>query len=229
MNQVNTDFEKRVNEIELYFSFLEKNIVREAKLIYPDQTIEAFPIELNKIFKANCFLILYNLSESCIKNAIEAIYIHLNNEEVSFDSLRSSIKIEILKYLKAKVNPKNLVESIDNIAYDIIFKCFSTENIVSVDAKEIKKLARKYGFSSSILPISQPNGTLIEIDTEKVRTVKSNRNNLAHGIFSFAECGRNYTLQDLVKIKNHLIEYLRQILSHIENYVTNQDYLSTTS
>jgi len=229
MIDVKRDFNDRVNEIELYFSFIENIVLKEAKLIYPDNTIEVLSSDLSKILKANSFLLLYNLSESCIKNAIEKIYTTLNNEGVSYDDLISSIKIEIIKFLKNNTNPKDFAENINSITYDIIMKCFDSEKVLSgnLDAKKVKDLALRYGFSSSILPIVNLDGTRTPIDTMDILVVKNKRNDLAHGIYSFKECGKEYTPQDLIRIKNNVIAYLRQILDNIETYIIDKDYLTT--
>jgi len=50
---------------------------------------------------------------------------------------------------------------------------------------------------------------------------------LAQGFKSFKELGKNYTSQDLFKIKNRVIIYLKQILMNIKTYLENQDYLET--
>jgi hypothetical protein len=51
------------------------------------------------------------------------------------------------------------------------------------------------------------------------------RNDLAHGNKSFANVGRNVTIGDILQIKEEVVEYLRQILTNIENYLENQEYL----
>ncbi len=56
-------------------------------------------------------------------------------------------------------------------------------------------------------------------------TIKSNRNDLAHGVKSFAEVGREKSADELLKIKNKVIKYLRNILVNIETYIANQEYL----
>jgi len=83
------DFDRRVDEIEVYFSFLENTISgielrneRMPQLFYPD-TEEHKPIAqaMIKILKANGFLLLYNLAESSFKKAIEEIYVELDNKK----------------------------------------------------------------------------------------------------------------------------------------------------
>ncbi len=56
-------------------------------------------------------------------------------------------------------------------------------------------------------------------------TIKANRNDLAHGIKSFTEVGRDQTTDELLEIKNKVIRYLKQILQNIETYLENAEYL----
>ena len=74
MVTVLTDFEKRVTEIDLFFKHLE-NLEEDGALLYfPNRTkrkIQAHNNELVKVFKANVFLLLYNLAESSIKQSLK--------------------------------------------------------------------------------------------------------------------------------------------------------------
>ena len=63
--------------------------------------------------------------------------------------------------------------------------------------------------------------------TENLLVVKSNRNDLAHGIKSFEEVGRDKTIEELLKIKEEALEYLRQILENIRDYLDNEKYLDS--
>jgi hypothetical protein len=57
--------------------------------------------------------------------------------------------------------------------------------------------------------------------------VRENRNDLAHGIKSFEEVGRDKTIEELIGIKEELVEYLRQILENIQDYLEKQEYLDS--
>lgn len=227
MISVNRDFNDRVSEIEQYFSFLGKVMVDNCELLYSSGTKESFSNDLSKIFIANSFLLLYNLAESSIKNAVEEIHTSITNESVEYDDLLDCLKIEIIKNVKSNVSSKKFVNDVNVIARDIIIKSFNPDNILSgnLDARKIKALAGSYGFSSSVMPLNR-NGAIVGLNSSHLLTVKTRRNDLAHGIYSFRECGRNYTYYEIVDIKDHVIEYLRQTLASIEKYVLNKEYLS---
>lgn len=75
-----------------------------------------------------------------------------------------------------------------------------------------------YGFSYQTTPKKTQNGS-------DLLTVKTNRNDLAHGFKSFEEVGKDATADDLLKIQKRVIFYLREILQNIESYLSNEDYL----
>jgi len=176
-----------------------ENITKKgANLVYPDKSVTPLTSDIHRILKANTFLLLYNLSESCITNAIEEIYTTLRYERVSYDTLNEGIKKEIIKFLKKNVNHSDFVSDVNNIAYDIIKECFDKEKIFSgnVDAKEVRKIAKQYGFSHAIMPASF-DGQLTNINRVHLLSVKSRRNDLAHGIYSFIDCGKEFSTSDL--------------------------------
>lgn len=227
MNTVLLDFNTRAQEVDDYFIFLEGLIKQTTKLAIADSAgkdkIQSLNPELAKTLKANGFLLLYNLVESTMRNAIEAIFDDLKNQAISFDQLKPEIKMIVLQNLKNR-SPKKIHLQINQISIDIITATFEREELFSgnVDARLIKETAEKYGFSYKTEFTKTKNG-------QNLVVVKSNRNDLAHGVKSFEEVGRNKTIAELLKIKEEVIEYLRQILENLKTYLDNQEYLDVTT
>jgi len=98
-------------------------------------------------------------------------------------------------------NPDKFVSNTNNIAHDIIQECFEPEKLLSgsLDARKIKEFANQYGFSTAIMPINF-DGQLTHISSDNLLTVKNQRNDLAHGVYSFAACGKDFTLGKRKKI-----------------------------
>jgi MAE_28990/MAE_18760-like HEPN len=178
--------------------------------------------ELLKTLKASGFLLLYNLVEATMRNIIEAIFDELRSEGTSYDDIRPELKKVVLKNLK-KRNPDEIFSSIAAISIDIITAGFDKENLFSgnIDGRKIRETAIEYGFSH-LTDHSKTGGG------NDLLTVKANRNDLAHGIKSFAEIGRDRTVDNLLEIKNKVISYLKQILKNIETYLGNKEYLDTS-
>lgn len=231
MINVKRDFQERSDEINRYFEFLEKMITRKGKILYSNGKFENLDPILVKTLKANGFLLLYNLAESSIKQAIQAIFEEIIKDNVKYEDAKEEIQKEFIKFMK-KVNTDNFVFSVNNLSEDLISYCLSVKQQPAdtqpqyikelfsgnVHAKTIRDLAGKYGFSFATNPKLTNNGRALQ-------TVKDKRNDLAHGVFSFQAIGKDYTEQDLIKMKKQVLAYLEQILDNIEKYINNKEFL----
>ncbi|NEP38153.1 MAG: hypothetical protein F6K25_10720 [Okeania sp. SIO2G4] len=216
------DFKERSKEVSKYFIFLknlEQGTIQLAMEGKAKAKIKEIDSELIKTLKASAFLLLYNLIESTMRDAIEAIFDELQSQGISFNKIRPELKKIVLENLKNK-SSSEVYHIIVDISLDIIKVGFDRKKLFSgnIDAKQIKKTADKYGFSADT-----------KTDSSDLLTVKTNRNDLAHGIKSFAEVGKEKSADELIKIKNNVVKYLRQILENIETYLTNQEYLDSST
>ena len=218
MQKVLDDFNERAKEVTDYVAFV-KDLEEQKIKISQENRLSKIDVGLLKTLKATAYLLLYNLVESTMRSAIEYIFNEVKTNNISFDNLRQEFKQLIWQNIKNKTTNK-LTENIINISTDIISASFNSSDLFSgnVDAKEIKKTSEIYGFSSNT-------------DYDKTRggvdllSIKTNRNDLAHGWKSFNDVGRDTTAENLVDISKRVIEYLRQILQNIEQYLNNQEYL----
>jgi MAE_28990/MAE_18760-like HEPN len=224
------DFNDRAREVSKYFIFL-KNLEQETIKLSMEgmdgkTKVKKLSSELEKTLKASAFLLLYNLVESTMRNAIETIFEELKYQKLSFDTIRPELKKIVIKnfqrYLQKQKHDRVILH-ITEISLDIINICFDKENLFSgnLDSRRIKDTAKNYGFSYETDPVKTGNGS-------DLLTIKNNRNDLAHGIKSFAEVGRDQTADDLLKIKCKVVKYLSQILENIETYIVNQEYLDAS-
>ena len=219
MKEVKRNFTQRKKEIETYFEFLEK-ILNNNIINWEDNSQERISGRLRRILKANIFLLLYNLAESSISAAIEQIHLSIENDvDVSFDDIKDQIKIDLIKNLKNNKNPEKFIKEINQISTDIITSCFIKKKLFpgNLDSCKIREVAKKYGFSTFTDFHKTKNG-------EKLKKVKDNRNDLAHGVFSFEDIGKHYTLPDIKDYKEEIISYLEQIIDNIEKYIDNKEY-----
>lgn len=226
MQTVLLDFNARVKEINEYFLFLNGLINETTKLAISEdsdeQTIKTIDSELAKTLKANSFLLLYNLIESSMRNAIEAIFDELKSKKVSFDSARIEIRKVVLQNFKSR-SPDDIHTRITDISLDIITAGFKSKELFSgnIDREEITKTARKYGFSYDTDYSKTKHG-------ENLYKIMQNRNDLAHGNKSFSEVGKDLSIEDLIKFKNEVVEYIGQILINIEIYLDEKEYLDSS-
>ena len=226
------DFNERAKEVSKYFYFL-KNLEQgyiQLSMGNPNN-IKTKPIDddLENTLKATGYLLLYNLVEATMRNAIETIFDELKMQQVSFDDVRKEIKKIIINHVRDKdiQSTDTLLQGLRNISVDIISVTFDAlvkkENKKrlfsgNVDAQKIRNIAKIYGFSS------QTNKSKTQ-DGSDLLTIKTNRNDLAHGFKTFEEIGNKATADELLKIQKRVICYLREILENIEIYIYNQEYL----
>lgn len=217
------DFNERAKDVSDYLYFL-RDLEQGQILLSQNSAISRINSELDKSLKATGFLLLYNLIESTMRNAIQSIFDEISNKGVSFDQLRLEIKKIILQNVKKNVQQygvNDFIEQIENIIRDIIQSGFNRDDLFSgnVDAKEIKEIAKKYGFSATTDKDTRDGIDLLSI--------KKSRNDLAHGVMSFKEVGQSASAENLVEISERVIKYLRQILENIDEYLVNQQYLDS--
>jgi MAE_28990/MAE_18760-like HEPN len=226
MQTVLLDFNTRVTEINDYFSFVEDLLTETMKLATLEesgiQTIMTIDSNLSKTLKANGFLLLYNLVESSMRNAIEAIFDELQSQRIPFDAVRVEIKKVVLQNFKNR-SPDDIHNRITDISIDIIVAGFKSSELFSgnIDRREIVKTARKYGFSFDTDYSKTRHG-------ENLSIVMKNRNDLAHGNKSFTEVGKDISIEDIRKVKEEVIAYISQILNNIETYLDAKEYLDVS-
>ncbi len=206
-------FHERKKEVDLYFEHLEDFLSRDAKITFPDGSSKELAVDLRHIISANAFLVIYNLVESSISMALEAIFIEVKSEMVSYDTIHTSIQKEIIEHIRKNVATNRFVDTIHHIAIDILNHHPTARDLFSgnVDRDSIKDISRKYGFSTFTDARKTKNG-------EKLSIIKKQRNYLAHGFISFKECGKEKTFPEMQEIKTESLLYIEQILNNIEQF-----------
>ena len=220
------DFEMRAKEVSKYFLFLKNLEQGSIRLNMPNidnpekYKNKQIDYELEKTLKATGFLLLYNLVESTMTNAIETIFNEIKENEISFDDVHEELKKLIINNFKNNYSENNISE-INIISQDIITASFNKKKLFSgnVDARKIQKTAMAYGFSVETNARKTENG-------QDLLRIKTNRNDLAHGSKSFEEVGKDATADELLVIRRRVICYLREILKNIETYISNEEYLN---
>lgn len=228
MEGVKNEFNKRVNEINQYFGFLKE--VEASHVVH--QSGGSIDTSVRPILRANAILLLYNLLESTVIQAIDYIHISISTNDtlVYNDSIDEIKKIWIeYKYNNFKNqndNSSRLLQYLQWIATDeiVIFdnndpkreyltKVKGIGFSGKIDAQQARKFAKKYGF--------KPNKRVVG---KRLIHIKERRNQLAHGELSFEDCGNIYAFSELVSFKKETVLFLKEFLLNIEKYLNNQQY-----
>ncbi|MDI9313011.1 MAG: MAE_28990/MAE_18760 family HEPN-like nuclease [Limnohabitans sp.] len=230
--QLNIDFESRVEEVEIYFNFaieIDKIETHKQQKFTLSENLElTVKRDLQKVIRANCYLILYNLIEATIRNGIWATFDAIFDDSLSFEELTPNIQniwlAEKVFEINDISNPTKLKENIKTLLDNHISKkaISISKNRVSLsgnlDYRSIEKIIKDYGYF----------GKITTIDKKKLAKallkIKNERNGLAHGNKSFRQSAEIITIQDLTEFKDLVICYLRDITKNITKYIDKKTY-----
>ena len=226
-------FIERKNEIDLYFSAIKQLYESKDNMDenYVDYEKDFHKDEFLKILKSNILLMIYNLIESSVMGGILEIYNELKTQHLSYQAVSDEIKNIWFSSIFDQVYDKTAhFNSYRNKANEIITSILSNETIIldrnatgisgNLSAEEIRKICSSHGIYFCT-PAGCRGGLVLE-------DVKDKRNQLAHGTLSFVECGRNYTVDDLEKIKNETNIFLNSLLINMKQYYDEQRYKIAT-
>jgi len=170
--------------------------------------------------RAGTFLVLYNLVEATTRGAVEAIHDKIMTNEVPFPLLTLSLRKEVVRLFKKGADPANDHTMNDfPSAFVAVALIKSVKMSGSVDAKAIRDLSACYGFSSKTNKDTTRNG-------HDLVTIKSNRNDLAHGRKTFEQVGRDYGTTELLLLARRSMRYMDEILKNIAAYLDEAGYLA---
>ncbi len=212
------EYNKRLNEVEIYFdslSLLDKGTCEiTCTDIVGNVTTKNIDTQLSTILKANGFLLLYNLIEATIRKSIDAVLNSIHSSSVSFAALSDKLRKIWLRQELKKMSSEKLIDIAESILNNSII-CFEKECINisgNIDAQEIRNILKQLG------------GTEIS-NGRNLKTIKDKRNNLAHGEFTFSEIGGNYTVSELIQYKEETKSYLSSVLAEIQSFISNKKFL----
>jgi hypothetical protein len=221
-------YDERKKEIELFFDALNELEQMKSK----ESNHSFYNDEFFKILKANALIMIYNLVESSIMGGIMEIYEALKSLDYCYRDVRKEIQDIWFSFKFSQVYDKKahfnayrakateiISAIIDNKPLEMARKAADISG--NLDAKKIMKICKKHGIVYNIDPTCR-GGIVLE-------DVKNKRNELAHGTISFAECGRNYTINDLEKIKTETTSFLNSILEGMKHYYDEKKYCASLS
>jgi hypothetical protein len=219
-------YKERIKEIELYLNAI--------KQLYETQDSVEVKCEFHsddflKMLKANVLLMVYNLVEASIMGGILEIYDQMKSSGHSYNDVRKEIRDIWFSFKFNQVYDKTAhYNSYREKALEIINYILNSEIIElsrkatdisgNLNSEKIRRICKAHGIVFSI-DDSCKGGIVLD-------DVKEKRNFLAHGIISFVECGRDYSIDELVSIKVQTVTFLDGILTGMKNYYDEKNYLS---
>jgi len=225
MEDFREDFDTKSGEILAYLDLL-KFLEGAGSVIQSSTTPQSTYIitaETRKTLKGAVYILLYNLVESTMREAICYIHDSLHDKNIEFDNLNSTLRKEIIRRIKSDAVGVDSVLSglTKGISVSLSQSSFNKRKLFSgnIDRDEIESKSKIYGFSTNTIYAHTKHG-------EKLGTVRQHRNDLAHGNTSFSEIGKNVTYQDLEDVSLEIIAYLDSISANIDSYINSAKYLA---
>lgn len=227
------EFEIRLHEVESYIDFVEKistiddPCLTSSKSDFSEASYE-INRELTKTLRASSYLMLYNLLESTMSNAIDSIYETIKSEQCDIMNLSKKLHKIILKNLQKGLTREKITELSNNHLdhrerlFDLGYnkkKLFSG----NIDCKIISEYCQKYDFE--LCPIPQEDKKSACWDKNAILKIKTERNNLAHGSVSFETCGGQMAVESLRSNLNNVRAVLLGVFNGLDIYMNEKKYL----
>ncbi len=218
---IERNFIKRVNDIQesfLLISFI-ANIEshRNQPILNADNGMKFYVTqEMQCGLKAQFLIIHYNIVESTVCDCLNSFYDSIADDGLTFAELSDEMKAMWKNYLRRSSNPDYLKSDTELMGMVIHFEDLAINISGSLDIRKIFEVFSKHGCK------------LDETNRDKYSNsflvVKNKRNNLAHGNISFSECGSNYMVSDLKKIKEDILDGMQEVVTQAKEYISNKKY-----
>lgn len=207
------DYRRRRWQVRRYFALVNST----------ERSQSSVKIELDRlhILRAGSFLIVYNLIEATARAGLQAIHDDLAAKRVPFHDLNDGIRREVVKGFKRNGNAEQHYDLAD-LPVDIVSASLDVEYHFSgnVDARLLKTIAELYGFSI----VADKTRTRDGVD---LLTIKTTRNDLAHGDKTYDDVGREYTARNLLEIGMRSLAYMEAFIGSVSEYLTTESYRRT--
>jgi hypothetical protein len=235
MISVKNDFSDRVGEINKYYDLLFNILKKESQLIFPNESnrTERFDVTLTSTLKSNMFLLLYNLLESTITKCLIEIHNSICDENCTYVQLSPQIQNIFTSHyyksiLNGNISEENTLLHIRTMIHSWVFNenfSLTFEDLTkyktgsnfsgNLDAKEIRKIAAKYG-------------VIFNMTSEEIKSLKEFRNKLAHGEISFQEASNLRSIEYFDNLNIKTVDFLNAFIIAVETYITQKKFKSTT-
>lgn len=216
-------FEDRKSEIEFYYSVM-VDIDDESKDTLNTVDNQRF----FRIMKSNFLLMLYNLVEATFTTGMLEIYERLKQDNCAYEAVIDEIQNIWRDYkVKEVYKPDSALATYTNRVRKIVTDITQNTPMIlskamlgingNLNAKQIKEICDRHKIRYRVTD-----------DQLVLEKVKKKRNALAHGDESFSRCARDLTLTDLEAIKDTVLLFISEILTGMDAYYDNKQYLRNT-
>lgn len=207
-----------------------KNSLNERKLelnkmffIAEELDLEVGKIKETCVLKSLIFMMIYNSIESTISSCLNVV--HDIVENIEYKNLSKEIQKLWSEYYFCGANGDNVSRQLT--AFSDGMQKFPKADLLlqklklysgNIDVRKSRSVLKKYGVL---------NFHTNETDSLNILKVKSKRNELAHGEYSFSEASNQTTTQEIKNISESCFVFLDKIIESFEYYIENERYLNS--
>lgn len=238
MGDDDTWFEERVTEIEAYLDLLEsiQNAIQQGVPRIADATIS---VQHQRVLHSAVYLQLYNLVEATASRCLAGITrLALEDGRWRAADLSFEVRKEWLRVRTRVEEPLNS-ESRLELALELCEQLLGQQPVPAFDMRgpggnwaddTIEKTSLRLGVDLQ-LSKEAVEGARRHIRDEMgaLKLVRHERNRLAHGELSFAECGTDSTVQELRGLATSTITYLREVVAAYSQFASTFAFLQPES
>lgn len=233
MKAIKESFRGRCGEISSYLDMLQFVEESGSEVVSRDAA-KRFSINITTrhVMKATVFLHLYNLIESVVQKSLERIAQEINDGGLKFEDVGQEWRRCWLEGVGRTDEPLNSAKRLEALLYmcDRLLEehpMTVTPKVPSgsLDDERIYKAFHRHGINFRISarlnaavkrPVLNKNGLL--------KLVRNRRNDLAHGLASFGDCGRDVSIRELRYWSAIVFWYLRQVIMQFERHLAGGDF-----
>ena len=213
-------------EVAAYLEFLKVAVERRAVLTAKDgDLVLHLSLELTHTLKANLLLLLYSAMEATLVQLLDEMHSAIGNNCVSVDALNGELLRVVLSTIQNDKTSKVLLSTAP--LHQSLFtywisdwqrrdsaKDKRVDGISgSVDSLVFYRQLKKFGVVAPTLDDRPPS----HLRSHALQSVKTKRNELAHGETSFTDLGRDLSVESLESDSLAVFDTLRNVAVVVEN------------
>jgi hypothetical protein len=236
MEAIRKSFRERCREIGRYLAFVRFVEVSGSDVVSRDRSRQ-FPIDqtTTHVLKASVFVHLYNLVESVVTNCLARVAQEIHDNKLTYGDINREWQACYVRELARTQDPMNqetrlraLLIVCDRLLGNLPVTVTPKRKSGSLDDAEIADLLKDHGMH---LKLSRS----LEIAVKRhvvdkngpLKLVRHRRNDLAHGLASFGDCGRNVSAADLRRWAAIVFVYLREIINQFDRHIAEGGFKSS--
>lgn len=234
MKAIHSEFRARCKEIIAYLRMVRFIEQSGTTITNRDGRVE-YPIDLQTrhVLKASVYLHLYNLIESTVTACLKRVASEIEDTRVRYDCLTIEWQTALLQTIgktNESLNPESRLQNLRAIVDRIVSgDPISFEPAFSrggnLDDRQIAGLLKRTGIQLTLPPRLQTQVKKHVLDKKgPISLVKVRRNELAHGLVSFGDCGRDVTVADLRSWTCTVIAYVSRLVAVFTDFVDNRRF-----